>query len=169
MEWKKIDGFENYSISAEGKVRNDTTMKLLKSHLNNQGYPMVNLWKNNKGHWKTIHRLIAIAFIPNTKDEPCVNHIDGNKLNHRIDNLEWCSYSENQFHRQHILKKRTVPKEAWETTRTPIVCIETGKVYESVSEAARTCGLWQQNISKVLNSSTRTAGGFHWRRYCNGD
>lgn len=167
MLWKKIDGFENYSVSVEGKVRNDTTMKLLKQCLNNKGYSMINLWNNNKGHWKTIHRLVAIAFIPNPQDKPCINHVDGNKQNNRVDNLEWCTPSENQLHRSRVLKKTRLPEEALKVTRMPVVCVETGRVYESVSEAARLCGLWQQNISKVLDSTSRTAGGFHWRRVCN--
>ena len=168
MVWEKIESFDNYSISNEGNVRNDSTMKYLKQHLNNKGYPMVNLWKNNKGHWKTVHRLIAIAFIPNPEGKPCINHIDGNRNNNKIENLEWCTHSENQLHRSRILGKTRFPKEALQATRMPTLCVETGTVYESVNEAARQCGLWQQSISKVLDNNTRTTGGFHWRRYCNG-
>lgn len=168
MAWKKVDGFENYSISDDGYVRNDTTTKLLKQHTNNKGYLLVNLWRNNKGYWKTVHRLLAIAFIPNPNNYPQVNHKDGNKQNNRIDNLEWCTQSENQLHRSRVLGKKRVPEEALRNTRMPVICVETGKTYESMSEAARQCGLWEQSISKVLNSTTRTAGGFHWRRYCNG-
>ena len=163
MIWKKIGGFQNYSISDEGNVRNDNTMKLLKQHLNNKGYPMVNLWKNNKGQWKTIHRLVAIAFIPNPLGKKEVNHIDGNKKNNKTDNLEWCTNCENQFHRSRVLGKTRYPEEALRATRKAVVCIETGTVYESVSEAARLCGLQQQNISKVLTNKIRTTGGFHWR------
>ena len=168
MEWKKIEGFENYSISSDGEVRNDNNLYVLKQHLNNKGYPMVNLWKNNKGYWRTVHRIVALAFIPNPNNKPQVNHIDGNKQNNNVDNLEWCTGSENQFHRSRVLKKTRFPKEALEATRTPIICVETRKVYVSVNEAARMCGLSQQNISKVLDNVGRSAGGFHWRRCCNG-
>lgn len=168
MTWEKVEGFENYSISEDGDVRNDTTMKLLKQHTNNKGYFMVNLWRNNKGYWKTVHRLLATTFIPKPEGKDCINHIDGNKQNNRLNNLEWCTPSENQLHRSRVLNKVRTPKEALEITRIPIICVETGKIYESISEAARMCGLWQQNISSVLNSSTRTAGGYHWRRQCHG-
>ena len=163
MAWKKIDGFENYSISSEGNVRNDNTMRILKPSHNNKGYLMINLWKNNKGNWKLIHRLLAIAFIPNPEGKPQINHIDGNPKNNSIDNLEWCTGSENQLHRSRVLKKVRVPVEALAVTRKPVLCVETGKIYESVNEAARQCGLWQANISKVLNGQIHTTGGFHWR------
>lgn len=162
MIWKKIEGFQNYSISDDGNVRNDNTMKILKQHIGNRGYYMVNLWRNNKGHWKTIHRLLAVAFIPNPENKLCVNHIDGNKKNNNINNLEWCTHSENQLHRSRILKKTRFPEEALKATRKAVICVETGEVFESVSEAARRCGLWQQNISKVLNGEMHTTGGFHW-------
>lgn len=163
IEWKKIDGFENYSVSNTGLVRNDITGKKLKMHIGNHGYYMVNLWGNDKGNWRLIHRLVATAFITNTKNKKCVNHKDGNKLNNVVNNLEWCTYSENQLHRVHILKKVRFPEEALRATRKPVVCIETGETYESVCEAARQCNTWQQSISKVLMGKMHTAGGFHWR------
>lgn len=163
MTWKKIDGFEHYSISVDGQVRNDSTLKVLKPCLNNKGYFMVNLWSNNKGSMRLVHRLVALAFIPNHENKPCVNHIDGNPRNNGIENLEWCTYSENQYHRSCVLHKTRFPEEALMATRKPVVCVETGVVYESVNEAARRCGLWQQNITKVLTGKIHTTGGFHWR------
>lgn len=164
MAWKKIEGFGNYSVSDDGMVRNDNSMHLLKQHLNNKGYFMVNLWRNNKGHWRTIHRLVAMAFVPCQSNKPQVNHKDGDKQNNKSDNLEWCTQSENQLHRSRVLKKVRFPEEALAATRVPVVCVETGETYESVSEAARLCGLNQPNISQALDIPTRAAGGFHWRR-----
>ncbi len=163
MQWKKIDGFENYSVSNTGLVRNDITEKTLKLHIGNHGYYMVNLWKNNKGNWRLVHRLVATAFIPNIENKRCVNHIDGNKKNNAVYNLEWCTYSENQIHRCKVLNKTRFPEEALNATRKPVLCVETGVIYTSVSEAARQCGLWQQNISKVLSGQMHTSGGYHWR------
>lgn len=162
MIWKKIDGFDNYSISYDGRVRNDTTLYILKQHIGSHGYYMVNLWQNNKGHWKTIHRLIATAFVPNPENKPQINHIDGDKQNNNVSNLEWCTRSENQLHRTRVLKKTRFPEEAINTTRKAVMCIETGKVFRSISEAARECGLWQQSISRVLSGAMHTTGGFHW-------
>lgn len=65
---------------------------------NRDGYKVVALYKNNKSTAKTVHRLVALAFIPNPENKPCVNHIDGNKQNNNIENLEWVTYSENTIH-----------------------------------------------------------------------
>lgn len=58
----------------------------------------VELWKNGKHHTELVSRMVALAFIPNDKKKPCINHIDGNPLNNNPENLEWCTYAENQRH-----------------------------------------------------------------------
>lgn len=92
--WKKIKEF-NYSINEKGEVRNDTTGNIKKATKNKQnGYLYVDLWENNQGHKKAVHRLIAEAFIPNPYNKPTVDHADGNRTNNSIDNLRWATYSE---------------------------------------------------------------------------
>lgn len=86
-EWKDIIGFEGfYQVSNFGKVRNCVTGKILKPGLQGKGYYSVTL--KRKGY--KVHRLVAIAFIPNPNNLPIVNHKDENKLNNNADNLEWC-------------------------------------------------------------------------------
>lgn len=88
---------ENYFVDREGRVWNkkgEEKAQFLSSH----GYPSVMIWKNNKGTFKAVHRFVAEAFIPNPENKPCVNHIDGNKANNKVDNLEWVTYSENTLH-----------------------------------------------------------------------
>ncbi|NDB81369.1 MAG: hypothetical protein EB127_01275 [Alphaproteobacteria bacterium] len=108
-EWKSCPGYEcSYEVSNFGNVRSiDRTCgsrpgvtkgKLLKPFINRHKYLEVNLFENSKSTPKIIHRLVAKAFIPNPESKPQVNHIDGNKLNNRVDNLEWMSNSENQKH-----------------------------------------------------------------------
>ena len=97
MEWFDIKGFEGYyEINLEGKVRNYRSKRELKPILYSHGYLVVRLRKNNKVHQKYIHRLIATTFIdnPNPKNT-VVNHIDGNKLNNNINNLEWTTIGRN--------------------------------------------------------------------------
>ena len=96
MTWKKIKHNENYSISENGKVRNDNTKKLKRPYINKQnGYMYVDLWENNKSTKCPIHRLLAETFIPNPENKPCVDHKDGNRQNNSLSNLRWDSYSEN--------------------------------------------------------------------------
>jgi hypothetical protein len=94
MEWKKIDGY-NYSISKNGEVRNDETNILKKIWLSRTGYYSLGLCKNSKDKKFKLHRLLALAFIPNPDDKPCVDHKDGNPKNNKLENLRWCTIQEN--------------------------------------------------------------------------
>lgn len=93
-----IKGFENYVIDEVGQVTNLNTGRVLKPSLNENGYLYVSLWKGNKGCPRTLHRLVATAFIPNWLNKPFVNHIDANRSNPHKSNLEWCTQSENIKH-----------------------------------------------------------------------
>ena len=107
-EWRDIPGFIGYEVSSLGRVRGIdrlcgnrpgvTKGKILKPFRNKRGYLEVNLYNNSKSTAKIIHRLVAKAFISNDFNKPQVNHIDGNKLNNEVSNLEWMSNSENQLH-----------------------------------------------------------------------
>ena len=94
-EFKKIDGYDNYEISNLGNVRNTNTGKILKPSKNNLGYYHVVLYKDNIRKPFKIHRLIALYFIPNPENLPCIDHIDQKKANNSISNLRWISISNN--------------------------------------------------------------------------
>jgi hypothetical protein len=98
-EYKKVKSYDNYSVSNFGNVRNDTTNRILKPGINSRGYCYVNLCNNNKKQNMTIHRLIALAFIPNPDNKKCIDHIDNSKINNNINNLRWVTYSENNMNR----------------------------------------------------------------------
>lgn len=98
--WKPIKNYENYEISNYGNVRSNNYRshnKLLKRVIANTGYYVVGLYKNGNGKQFFVHRLVAEAFIPNNNNLETVNHIDENKLNNYVDNLEWCSRGENAY------------------------------------------------------------------------
>lgn len=97
VNYKKIDGFVNYEISNEGNVFNTKTGRILKQELS-KGYLRTTLSGNGKTKRFQSHVLIALSFIPNPNNKKCVNHIDGNKLNNRVENLEWVTHSENEKH-----------------------------------------------------------------------
>ena len=94
----QIPGYENYTISEEGIVVNTNTGRVLKPSLNENGYLYISLWKNNRNCSRTVHRLVALTYIPNPDNKPFVNHIDANRSNPRRDNLEWCTQTENIKH-----------------------------------------------------------------------
>ena len=98
--WKKIDGYDNYSVSTLGRVRNDETRKIFKGGKKTNGYLNVGLSKNGVKKSHLIHRLVALTFIPNPDNKPCVDHRDNNKTDNRIEVLRWCTQSENGMNAQ---------------------------------------------------------------------
>lgn len=100
-KWKDIKGYNGkYKISDNGKVRNSKNNNILKGSINNRGYISVSLYNNitKKTKCFKVHRLVAQEFIPNYQNYKEVNHIDGNKLNNNVNNLEWCNRKENMVH-----------------------------------------------------------------------
>ena len=95
--WKKIiynNITTDYSISDSGEVRKDTTNYIMKLQIQ-QGYNHVTIQINGKPKRFRVHRLVAEAFIPNPESKPYVNHIDGNRQNNLVENLEWVTPAEN--------------------------------------------------------------------------
>ena len=96
-QWEFVQDFENYLVSTLGNVKT-VNGKPKKIVYDNKGYGRVELWKNNKGRKFRVHRLVAEAFIPNPLGKEQVNHIDGNKKNNCVSNLEWVTPKENIRH-----------------------------------------------------------------------
>ena len=98
--WEKIiieNQVTNYSVSSDGQIRNDVRNTLLKQQTD-YGYKTVIIRINKKPKKFRVHRLVALMFIPNEENKPYVNHIDGNRSNNNVSNLEWCTPQENTIH-----------------------------------------------------------------------
>lgn len=91
--WKSIPDFPNYEASTEGRIRQGGT--ILYTCINNSGYEVVCLWKNNHRHCFPVHRLVAKTFIPNPYSYTDVDHINNDKSNNSIDNLQWMNHRDN--------------------------------------------------------------------------
>ena len=103
---KAIKQYPKYFVTEEGLVFSSKTNKFLKFSYDQQGYQRVGLYVGNyKSKTIKVHRLVAETFIPNPENKSEVNHIDGNKHNNRVDNLEWVSSSENKQHAIHTRLK----------------------------------------------------------------
>jgi len=97
-QWREIENYEDYVISDRGRVYSYYTKKFLKPRKGNSGYFTIILYKNGVYKNHTIHRLVALAFIPNPENKRTVNHIDGCKINNFAENLEWNTHAENNKH-----------------------------------------------------------------------
>lgn len=126
-EWKPIEGYENYyEISNYGRIKSlphkwvgfgknincKTKSKIRITKTNKTGYEQVVLFKNGTSKTFLVHRLVAMAFIPNPDNLPCVNHKDCIKTNNFVSNLEWCSYEYNNTYSNRIEKAIKRRKEA---------------------------------------------------------
>ena len=109
-----ITGYDDYLIFNDGGVFSIKTNIFLKTYKDKYGYLKVILYKNGKGKNLKIHRLIALHYIPNPENKPCIDHIDRNKTNNNIDNLRWVTPSENSINRTYTkdnkLKEKNISK-----------------------------------------------------------
>ncbi|AXI08214.1 hypothetical protein CUC15_04205 [Oceanobacillus zhaokaii] len=97
-EWKEIKDYPNYYVSKEGEVFSSKINRVINQSINASGYRTVNISFDGKRKRLLVHRLVAEAFIPKPKNKPVVNHIDSNRSNATVDNLEWVTYRENSIH-----------------------------------------------------------------------
>ena len=162
---KQILGYENYLIDEDGNVYNTITDRQLKGSIGENGYKYYRLSKDGQKKMLYAHRLVAETFLPNPDNLPVVNHIDGNKINNNIKNLEWVSQSDNVKHahdndliagrRAATYYTEDLPDEIWQ---------KVGRTHYSVS----TCGRVGNDNTKLLLKPSLTCGYYKVRPSVNG-
>lgn len=160
-EWTDIKDYEDtYQVSSLGRVRNKNTHRILTHGLNKNGYHRVNLYNESGMKSKFVHRLVAEAFIPNTDNKPEVNHIDEDKNNNSVDNLNWMTRSENVNYGTRNERVSTIQS-------IPIIAtdIKTGESREfyGTNECARQLSLDSGNICKVLKGRLTQFKGYTFK------
>lgn len=164
IEWKKyyFNGEKtDYSISSDGQVRKDTINRIL-SQSSQQDYKFVTLLIKGSQKRMRVHRLVAETFIENPNNKPYVNHIDGNRANNHVENLEWVTPSENTQHAVktgliHNGRKRAVIQYNLDGIQMA--------TFESATEAARQTGGSQSKITMCCKRQRQTANDYQWRYY----
>lgn len=103
-----IKNYPNYNVDKNGVITNIITNKIIKHQMDKDGYYRVNLYNKGQHTKQFVHRLVAMAYLPNIKNLPQVNHKDGNKENNQVDNLEWVTARENVVHSYKVGLKRGI-------------------------------------------------------------
>ena len=151
---KKINGFENYSIDEKGRVWSHVIQRFIKHQMNKHGYLTVKLSKDGKKTHKSIHILVAEAFIPNPENKKEVNHINGIKTCNVVENLEWATRKENAKHCwENGLQKYSSKRlsKVVESLSKIVLDLQTGVYYNSITEAARIYNMPPMSLSSMLN------------------
>jgi len=156
LEIKEIQGFPGYYISETGTVYSTKTGEWRERKLQTsyRGYKMVEIRdSSNKPFFKSVHRIVANAFIPNPENKPQVNHIDGNKTNNDVCNLEWCTEAENTAHAIETGLRDYIGEgnPASTTTESQIrqACQLMQDANLSRTEISRITGVWSDTLYKL--------------------
>ena len=160
--YKRINGFNRYSVSTKGKVYDCKKEKYVKQFYDKDGYKKVNLYdNNNKRCCLMVHRLVALTFIPNPENKRTVNHKDENKENNNIYNLEWMTDKENTNYgtRNERVRNILLDKKYGKS----VIRLEGNIEYSSVAVASRECKVNRTSIRKCCDNEQNTAGGYHWK------
>ena len=152
--WKDVSGYEGlYKISNIGNVFSCYSNKILSPGITNDGYKYVVLFKNKQRKNYTVHRLVAIAFIDNPNNLPCVNHKDENTLNNCVDNLEWCTIQYNNTYKDiHMRRYAPTAKHVYRYDRKGTIVEE----YDSANQAGRSLHASVGDIVDCCNNNAFT-------------
>ena len=169
--WKDVKGYEGlYQVSNLGNVKSlDRVVEHEKGNLTKRnlkgdilkirtihGYAYITLSKDNKLKSYRVHRLVAQAFIPNPNNYPTVNHKDENRLNNRVDNLEWCTQKYNNDY-------SGTREKAVNANKKKVRCIETGEIFDSTADAARYYNLKSPaHIAACCRGVRKKSAGHTW-------
>jgi len=172
--WKTIEGFENYKISNLGKVisysqRNRFGL-ILKPKTDRYGYLAVTISNRKKPKYVTVHRLVALAFIPNPENKATVNHKDGNRKNNVFENLEWATVAENNRHSWRSNLRTIHPntlKALHQSQKIKIDQFDLNgnfiKTWNGLREAARGTNSLDGRICQVCKGVFKKHRGFIWK------
>lgn len=167
-KWKDVKDYEGlYEVSSYGNIRSlnyrkTGKKKILKTQINKHGYEMVDLSKNGVRKTFQVHRLVAETFIPNPDGFNTVDHIDSNKTNNHLNNLQWMSNSDNVKKAWNDGLCFNIGKHNNRPARKKVINLTTKEVYDSITEAGAKNNIDRRRISDCCRYKSKTAGGYQW-------
>ena len=179
--WKDIENYEGlYQVSNLGRVkslerdvyRQNGTFhyhaggKILAPVLDRGGYQYVHLSKNGRVKKESVHRLVAMAFLPNPENKRQVNHKNEVKTDNTVSNLEWCTSKYNNNYGTKIergIQNRRSYKLGNHPQAKPVFCEELNKTFDCITRAGEELGICVSSIRSVCKGKLKTAGKLHWR------
>lgn len=169
-EWRPAVGYEGfYEVSNTGKVARIKGYHCRKRHImstfiNNSGYVCTRLCKNHHNKTELVHRMVALAFIPNPNNYPQINHKDCCKTNNNVDDLEWCTGKYNSNYADHKEKQSISHIQNLDKNKLAkkVLCIETRECFLSTREIERKLGISHSQISACCKNKAKTCHGYHW-------
>lgn len=163
-EWKGVVGYEKYyEVSNLGRIKSLRKNKILLGRLNKRtGYQVINLYDGIKEITRTFHRLVTLAWIPNSENKDTINHKNGIKTDNRVENLEWCTQSENLQHAYDTGLHKYHGKNGIEIFATEI---KTGieQEFSHTREASRILKLDPSSITKCCRGKLKAFRGYKFR------
>ena len=178
--WKAVIGYESYyEVSSFGRVKrikskNRPIEKIRKIQYKKNGYAVIMISIAQKFKLAHIHRLVAMAFIPNPDNKPQVNHKDMDKTNNHLENLEWCTHQENMAHAIKNKKWSNNAKYGKENARSRKIIQynkngDKVKEWDNISRASEKMNISPGEITICCQGKRKSAGGFQWRYFPNTD
>jgi hypothetical protein len=152
--YKELDEFPGYFITNCGRVWTNYYNKFMINQIR-KGYARINLKKDGKTKQMFVHRLVALAFIPNYENKKEVNHIDGDKLNNNVKNLEWCTPKENTKHAYDNGFNKNVIAATKKSNSKRVLDTRSGLYYDSAKEAAECKHINYGTLRNMLNGHDR--------------
>lgn len=156
----RIPGYRNYTVSKSGEVINTASNHSMSRQVNNCGYHRVELTRDRKQQRFLVHRLVAAAYIPNEDSLPQVNHLNGDKLDNRVENLEWCTASQNRKHSFRCLGQQ--PTKLFDedhpqtkVTKAEIPALVERKKTMTYRALGKEIGMHPKYLSKLLRGTVR--------------
>lgn len=169
-EWKDIEGYEGlYQVSSFGRIKslnyNNTKQEKILQLLNNKGYNSICLSKHNIRKTYKVHRLVAEAFIPNSDNKPCIDHINTDKTDNRVENLRWCTHTENM---NNPFTKEKYNGSNHHLSKSVLQFSINGdfiRKWDCVMDIKRELNYNNSNIGSCCIGRKKSSNGFKWKYY----